>query len=89
MSYTAMVKECKEFSYCIIFKHFVCLIDILSIKGVYVGLLARGQKGFVWPLIIFRYENYLVNHVQTCFRCFGHKVIITPSLPAKTPLNQV
>lgn len=40
MSYTAMVKECKEFSYCIIFKHFVSLIDILSIKGVYVGLLA-------------------------------------------------
>lgn len=63
--------------------------DILSIKGVYIGLLSWGQKGFVWPLIIFRYDDYFVNHVQTYFRCFGRKVIITPSLLAKTQLNQV
>lgn len=63
--------------------------DILSIKGVYIGLLSWSQKGFVWPLIIFRYEDYFVNHVQTYFRCFGRKVIITPSLLAKTQLNQV
>ena len=63
--------------------------DILSIKGVYKRLLSWGQKGYVWLLIIFRYEDYFVNHVQTYFRCFGYKVIITPSLPAKTQLNQV
>ena len=83
------LRSARNFLTVLFCKQFVSLMDILSIKGVYIGLLSWGQKGFVWPLIIFRYEDYFVNHVQTCFRCFGQKVIITPSLSAKTQLNQV
>ena len=33
--------------------------------------------------------RFFVNHVETYFRCFGHKVITIPSVPTKTQLNQV